>query len=112
MSGQPLIAAAVASLAAVLARKSAPEARLRPLLVEPAARGTGLGTGLVAECVDFAHSCGYSRIILRTNDALVAARRIYRRAGFGLVSSEPQSMFGCGPAGEDRELALQADVRP
>jgi DNA-binding MarR family transcriptional regulator/GNAT superfamily N-acetyltransferase len=57
-------------------------ARLRLLLVEPAARGHRLGTRLVDECVAFARSAGYQRIVLHTQDALTAARKIYRSAGF------------------------------
>lgn len=69
-------------------------ARLRVLLVEPDARGMGVGGRLVTECVEFARSAGYRRMILLTYDALTAARRIYQRAGFALVSAQPVRRYG------------------
>jgi GNAT superfamily N-acetyltransferase len=69
-------------------------ARLRLLLVEPWARGLGLGATLVARCLDFARQAGYSRIVLLTYDQLAAARRIYQNAGFALDSEHQEEAFG------------------
>jgi DNA-binding MarR family transcriptional regulator/GNAT superfamily N-acetyltransferase len=69
-------------------------ARLRLLLVEPWARGLGLGSRLVAHCLDFARQAGYTDIVLLTYDQLVAARRVYQAAGFTLDSEHPEEAFG------------------
>ena len=69
-------------------------AKLRILLVDPAARGHALGTRLVETCLDFARSSGYKTITLWTNDVLTAARRIYEAAGFDLTDVEQHHSFG------------------
>jgi len=69
-------------------------AKLRTLLVEPAARGHGLGARLVDAVIEHARKQGHERLTLWTNDILGAARRIYERAGFVKTSEAPHHAFG------------------
>jgi DNA-binding MarR family transcriptional regulator/GNAT superfamily N-acetyltransferase len=89
-----------------LVRHSDDIAKLRLLLVDPAGRGQGLGRRLVGECVTFARACGYRKITLWTQSILVAARKIYRDAGFVQVASEPHRSFGQSLIGETWEMKL------
>jgi GNAT superfamily N-acetyltransferase len=81
-------------------------AQLRLLLVTPDARGLGLGGELVDTCVAFARAAGYKRMVLWTNDPLVAARHVYLARGFRLTDSEPHNLWGEGLVAQTYELDL------
>jgi GNAT superfamily N-acetyltransferase len=82
-------------------RENATTARLRLLLVEPWARGLGIGSRLVEEVLRFARQAGYAQITLWTNDVLADARRIYQRAGFTLDNASHHHSFGKDLTGQN-----------
>ncbi len=90
-----------------LVKKSASVAKLRLLLVEPWARGLGIGRRLVEECVRFGRGAGYKKIMLWTQSELSAARMIYQAAGFQLIGEESHDSWGRrGLVAETWELKL------
>lgn len=89
-----------------LIRKSATVAKLRVLIVDPRARGLGVGKALVQACIDFAREKNYRKITLWTNSILTAARGIYEKTGFKLVHSERHDSFGQTLIGETWDLKL------
>ncbi|HEY7187638.1 MAG TPA: helix-turn-helix domain-containing GNAT family N-acetyltransferase [Vicinamibacterales bacterium] len=92
--------------AVLIVKQSKTIAKLRLLHVERTARGLGIGTRLVEECIRFSRAVGYRKITLWTQSNLVAARHIYKAAGFTCVANEPHHSFGKDLIGETWELAL------
>jgi DNA-binding MarR family transcriptional regulator/GNAT superfamily N-acetyltransferase len=89
-----------------LVQTSKTVAKLRLLIIDPKARGFGLGKRLVGECIAHARKLGYRKLTLWTQDTLLAARHIYKEAGFKLVTTEPHCSFGVDLVGEYWELKL------
>jgi N-acetylglutamate synthase-like GNAT family acetyltransferase len=89
-----------------LVKKSKTVAKLRLLLVEPTTRGLGIGKRLVEECVRFGRQVGYKKITLWTQSDLLAARHIYKQAGFRLVHSKPHYSWGHDLVAEIWDLKL------
>jgi DNA-binding MarR family transcriptional regulator/GNAT superfamily N-acetyltransferase len=90
----------------MLVKDSATVARIRLLLLEPSARGIGLGARLVDECIRFARRAGYKKITLWTHSVLTAARHIYEKAGFKLMRTERHKSWGRAVVSEHWGLEL------
>ena len=90
----------------MLVKDKAEIARIRLLLVEPKARGLGLGERLIGECVKFARRAGYKKITLWTHSVLTAARHIYQKAGFKLMRSEEHRSWSQPVVSEHWDLEL------
>ena len=98
--------------AVFVVRKSPSTAQLRMLILSPKARGLGLGARLTDECIAFARSKGYKKMVLWTNSCLAAARGIYAARGFKLLKSEPYEGFGQQLVGETWELKFGSGALP
>jgi GNAT superfamily N-acetyltransferase len=92
--------------AVFLVKQSPTVSKLRLLILEPEARGRGIGRRLVAACVRFARAAGYRKLVLWTQSELTAARAIYEKAGFRKVRGERHRSFGKSLTGEYWELTL------
>jgi DNA-binding MarR family transcriptional regulator/N-acetylglutamate synthase-like GNAT family acetyltransferase len=90
----------------LLVKRSATVGQLRLMIVDPKARGLGIGARLVSECLRFAGHAGYRKVTLWTNDVLLAARHIYAKAGFRRVHKERHRSFGHDLIGETWERGL------
>jgi DNA-binding MarR family transcriptional regulator/GNAT superfamily N-acetyltransferase len=90
----------------ILAKDSDSVARIRLLLLDPKARGVGLGSRLVDECIGFARDAGYTKITLWTHRVLTAARHIYQKAGFRLMRTEEHQSWGKPVVSEHWDLDL------
>jgi DNA-binding MarR family transcriptional regulator/GNAT superfamily N-acetyltransferase len=89
-----------------LVRAGKKTAKLRLMFLEPWARGQGIAQKLVDECISFARKQSYEKIVLWTQSELLAARKLYARAGFRLIGSQPHTDFGKKLIGENWELKL------
>ena len=81
------------------------------LSVEPKVRLHGIGSALLARCLEFARTVGYERMMLWTHSVLLEARRLYAREGFRLIRTEPHTLFGLPLTGEFWELTLSPSAR-
>jgi len=88
-------------------KKTDAVAKLRLLIIDPKARGLGLGKRLVDECLRFAKDTGYQSMTLWTQSILVAARGIYARAGFRMTAAEPNHAFGVDLISETWDIDFQ-----
>lgn len=104
MNGQP-----VGSV--FLVEHSKTVAKLRLLVIDPRARGFGLGKRLVGACIEHARALGYRKLTLWTQSNLLAARHIYKEAGFKLVETEPHHSFGVDLVGEYWALKLNGRAK-
>ena len=95
-----------------LVRASDDVAKLRLLYVEPVARGLGLGSRLVEECIAYARACSYQRLTLWTQNILLPARTIYKKYGFTLTAEQPHHMFGKDLVAETWDLDLTRSPLP